>query len=76
MADPVHVIFGATLVETLHAFCKGSIGKVTFLDLKDVPARKKAAFDELAGSLLSLQVAPPNFAKPIPQPTLAMGLQI
>ena len=35
-------------VETLHAFRKGLIEKVTFLVLQNVPARKKAALDALA----------------------------
>ena len=43
MADPVRGIFGATPVETLHAFCKGLIEKVIFLVLQNVPARKDAA---------------------------------
>ena len=48
MADPVRGIFGATPVETLHAFRKGLIEKVTFLVLENVPARQKAALDSLA----------------------------
>jgi Plavaka transposase len=48
MADPVRGIFGATPVETLHAFRKGLIEKVTFLVLKNVPARRRAALDALA----------------------------
>ena len=31
LADPVRGIFGATPVETMHAFCKGLIEHVTFL---------------------------------------------
>jgi len=47
-ADPVHGIFGATPVETMHAFRKGVVENVTKLVLSKVPASKKAAFDNLA----------------------------
>ena len=48
MADPVRGIFGATPVETLHAYRKGLIEMVTYLVLENVPASKKAALDALA----------------------------
>jgi len=49
LADPaVRGIFGATPVETMHAFCKGMIEMVTFLVLENVPTSKKAALDRLA----------------------------
>ena len=47
-AGPVHGIFGATPVETMHAFRKGMLEYVTYLVLKNVPPSKKAAFDNLA----------------------------
>ena len=47
-ADQQHGIFGATPVETMHAFRKGVIEKVTKLILDSLPASKKAAFDDLA----------------------------
>jgi hypothetical protein len=47
-ADPERGIFGATPVETMHAFRKGVIEKVTKLILDSLPASKKAAFDDLA----------------------------
>lgn len=47
-ADPVRGIFGATPVETMHAFRKGVIENVTFLVLDNVPPSKKAALDNLA----------------------------
>ena len=47
-ADPERGIFGATPVETMHAFRKGVIEKVTKLVLDSLPASKKAAFDDLA----------------------------
>ena len=46
-ADPVRGIFGATPVETMHAFSKGILEHVTYLVLTNVPASKKAAFDNL-----------------------------
>ncbi len=47
-ADPERGIFGATPVETMHAFRKGGvIAKVTKLVLESLPASKKAAFDDL-----------------------------
>jgi hypothetical protein len=48
LADPVRGIFGATPVQTMHAFCKGLIEHVTFLVLDNVPASRKAALDTLA----------------------------
>jgi hypothetical protein len=48
LADPVRGIYGATPVETLHAFRKGLIEKVTLLVLKNVPVSKQAALDVLA----------------------------
>ena len=48
LADPIRGIFGATPVETLHAFRKGLIEKVTFLVIKNVPVSKKARLDALA----------------------------
>ena len=49
LADPIRGIFGATPVETMHAFRKGVIEVVTFLVLTDIPpATKKAALDVLA----------------------------
>ena len=48
LADPVRGIFGATPVETMHAFRKGMIEVVTFLVLENVPAGAKAALDTLA----------------------------
>lgn len=47
-ADPERGIFGATPVETMHAFRKGVVEKVTRLILDNVPPSKKAAFDNLA----------------------------
>jgi hypothetical protein len=47
-ADPVRGIFGATPVETMHAFRKGILEHVTYLVLTNVPPSKKAAFDNLA----------------------------
>jgi hypothetical protein len=40
-ADPKRGIFGATPIETMHAFRKGVIENVTFLVLDNVPASKK-----------------------------------
>lgn len=48
LADPVRGIFGATPVETMHAYRKGMIEMVTFLVLDNVPASKKALLDDLA----------------------------
>ena len=48
MADPDCGIFGATPVETLHAFRKGLVEMITFVVLDNVPASKKAALDCLA----------------------------
>ena len=48
LADHVQGIFGATPVETMHAFRKGLIEHVTFLVLENVPASRKAALDNLA----------------------------
>ena len=48
MADPDRGIFGATPVETLHAFRKGLVEMITFVVLDNVPASKKAALDCLA----------------------------
>ena len=48
LADPVRGIFGATPIETMHAFRKGLVETVTYLVLDNVPASKKAAFDTLA----------------------------
>ena len=42
LADPMRGIFGATPVETMHAYRKGIIEKVTFLVLENIPASKKA----------------------------------
>jgi len=44
----VRGIYGATPVETMHAFRKGMIEQVTFLVLENVPASAKAALDTLA----------------------------
>ena len=41
MADPDRGIFGATPVETLHAFRKGLVEMITFVVLDNVPASKK-----------------------------------
>jgi hypothetical protein len=46
--DPEHGIFGATPVETMHAYRKGIVEMVTFLVLDNVPASKKALLDDLA----------------------------
>ena len=51
LADPVHGIFGATPVQTMHAFRKGMIEMETFLVLDNVPASQKALLDELAFKL-------------------------
>jgi hypothetical protein len=48
LADPIRGIFGATPVETMHAFRKGVIEVVTFLVLNNIPKRQKAALDRLA----------------------------
>ena len=48
MADPVRGIYGATPVETMHAFRKGMIEVVTFSVLNHVPRSKLAALDALA----------------------------
>jgi hypothetical protein len=45
LADPIRGIFGATPVETMHAFCKGVIEVVTFLVLDNVPKKQKAALE-------------------------------
>ena len=45
MADPDCGIFGATPVETLHAFRKGLVEMITFVVLDNVPTSKKAALD-------------------------------
>lgn len=47
-ADPERGIFGATPFESMHAFRKGVVENVTHLVLDNVPASKKAAFDNLA----------------------------
>ena len=48
LADPTRGIFGATPVETMHAFLKGVIEVVIFLVLDNVPKRHEAALDRLA----------------------------
>ena len=48
MADPVRGIFGATPVETMHAFRKGLIEVVTFLVLDNITATDLADLDTLA----------------------------
>ncbi len=48
LADPMRGIFGATPVETMHAYRKGIIEKVTFLVLENIPASSKASLDYLA----------------------------
>jgi hypothetical protein len=48
LADPIRGIFGATPVETMHAFRKGVIEVVTFLVLDNIPKKQKAALDRLA----------------------------
>jgi hypothetical protein len=48
LADPVLEIFGATPIETMHAFRKGLIETVTYLVLDNVPATELAVFDTLA----------------------------
>jgi hypothetical protein len=48
LADPERGIFGATPVETMHAYRKGIIEMVTFLVLDNVPASRKALLDDLA----------------------------
>jgi hypothetical protein len=48
LADPERGIFGATPVETMHAYRKGIIEMVTFLVLENVPASRKALLDDLA----------------------------
>jgi hypothetical protein len=49
MADPsIRGIFGATPVETLHAFRKGMIEKVTLLVVENLMDGQKAALDSLA----------------------------
>ena len=48
LADPIRGIFGATPVETMHAFRKGVIQVVTFLVLDNVPKKQKAALEQLA----------------------------
>ena len=47
-ADSERGIFGATPVETMHAYRKGLIEYVTYFVLDNVPASRKAAFDRLA----------------------------
>ena len=42
MADPDRGIYGATPIETMHAFRKGIIEMVTFLILDNVPKSKQA----------------------------------
>ena len=46
--DPDRGIFGATPIETMHAFRKGMIETCTFLVLDNVPSGKKARLDHLA----------------------------
>jgi hypothetical protein len=48
MADPDHGIFGATPVETLHAFRKRLVEMVSYAEIDNVPPSKKAALDRLA----------------------------
>ena len=48
LVDPIRGIYGATPVETMHAFRKGMIDDVTFLVLENVPPSKLAALDALA----------------------------
>ena len=48
MADPVRGIFGATPVETMHAFRKGLIEVLTFLVLDNITATDLANLDSLA----------------------------
>jgi hypothetical protein len=61
MADPTREIYGATPVETMHAFRKGMIEVVTFLVLENVPPSKLAALDALA--IRFQQKAPPNHSQ-------------
>ena len=51
-ADPILGIFGATPVETMHAFCKGVIEVVTFLVLDECPQKAKSSFRP-SGSFVS-----------------------
>ena len=48
LADPIRGIYGATPVETMHAFRKGMIEVVTFMVLDNVPQSKLADLDALA----------------------------
>ncbi len=48
MADPDRGLFGATPVETLHAFRKGLVEMVTHVVIDNVPPSRKAALDRLA----------------------------
>ena len=48
LADHVHGFFGATPIETMHAFRKALIEDVTFLVLDNVPVSRKAALNTLA----------------------------
>jgi hypothetical protein len=47
MADPVLGIFGATPVETLHAFHKDLVEMVTHVVIVNVPPSKKSVLDRL-----------------------------
>ena len=47
-AGPECGIFGATPVETMHAYRKDVIEKVTNLVLESLPASNKVVFDDLA----------------------------
>jgi hypothetical protein len=50
LADPIRGIFGATPVETMHAFHKGVIEVVTFLVLDNVP-KGKSSFRSVGSSV-------------------------
>jgi hypothetical protein len=65
-ADPVRGNFGATPVETMHAFRKGVVGEnVTKLVLSKVPASKKASFEQ-SGYCFS-QISSENICKAYPK---------
>jgi hypothetical protein len=72
MADPDCGIFGATPVETLHAFCKGLVEMVTHVVIDNVRPSQKAALDRLA--LRFHKTHRQSFCSSFPSTTFCSGI--
>jgi hypothetical protein len=69
MADPDRGIFGATPVETLHAFCKGLVEMFSHFVIDNVPPSKRqhwtalhCVFRKLTGKAFAVHSHPQPFA--------------